>query len=114
MTMRIRGTGRVLGRVGLLAALGTVLGAHGVNSSAAEAEQRSMTVRYGDLNLSSRQGIDTLHRRIRWAAEIVCGGSDELRDPIRAVHYHACVSDATNRALEKVQLTTAQLRWEMK
>jgi UrcA family protein len=112
--MRQTWTGRVSGRAGLLAALAAALGAHAVSTSAAEPEYASMTVGYGDLNLSSREGLDTLHRRISMAAQVVCGGDEQLRDPLHAVSYRGCVSAATNRALEKVHLAAAQVRWPVK
>ena len=114
MSMQIRRTNRLAARAGLLAALSAALGAHAVDAPAAEPEHRSMTVRYADLNLSTREGVDSLHRRIKSAAQIVCGGNDEMRDPILAMPYQSCVSAATSKALEKVQLATTQVRWQEK
>jgi UrcA family protein len=70
---------------------------------ATEPETNTIMVRYGDLNLSARAGVDVLHRRIRAATEIVCGG-DEIRDLSQAVRYRSCVKLATARALAKVEL----------
>ena len=67
---------------------------------ATEPETHSMTVHYGDLNLSSRAGVDVLQARIRTASRIFCG--DELRDLSQMVRYRNCVKLATAEALAKV------------
>src|SRR5690242_14691938 len=66
---------------GLIAAavLGTLAaGFAGVSAAADNSEVRSETVHYADLNLSSPQGAATLYSRIKWAAQDVCGWSDNL------------------------------------
>ena len=61
----------------------------------------SVVVRYGDLNLDSQAGVTSLHKRLRNAAESVCGELDTrvlgLRDA-----YDACVSDAVARGVADV------------
>ena len=53
----------------------------------------SVVVRYGDLNLDSRAGVVGLHKRLRNAAESVCGN---LNSRILGLNdaYDACVADA--------------------
>ena len=61
---------------------------------------RKVTVRYGDLNLSSPLGAAALYQRIGAAAEEVCGPL-EGRDLARAVRFRACrqraIADAVSR-----------------
>jgi UrcA family protein len=49
----------------------------GVSAAADDSEVRSETVHYADLNLSSPQGAAMLYRRIKWAAQHVCGWDDD-------------------------------------
>jgi UrcA family protein len=114
MTMQTSTTGRVLRRSALLAAIAALIGAHPVSARAAEPDHNSITVRYGDLNLSTKEGIQALHRRIGQAAKLVCENGDGLRDRDQVMRFHACVNAATNKALEKVQLAVAQVQWEVK
>lgn len=69
----------------------TALG--GVAQAAAKRETNSVVVRYGDLNLESPDGIRSLHKRIRNAAESVCASLETrilgLRDA-----YDECVKQA--------------------
>jgi UrcA family protein len=74
----------------------------------------SITVPYGDLDLSTKQGVETLHRRIKSAAKQVCGDGFEPGDIARASVYRQCVRTAANKALEKVQLAEAQVQWVVK
>lgn len=56
-------------------------------------EAPSVSVRYSDLDLSTREGQDTLDRRMRRAAEEVCG--IDHRDGIRlqSSQVRACYND---------------------
>jgi UrcA family protein len=61
----------------------------------------SVVVKYGDLDLATKDGISKLHARLRGAAKQVCSPLDSrvlgLRD-----QYDACVSDAVKRAVADV------------
>ncbi len=61
----------------------------------------SVVVRYGDLDLNSQKGVVRLHKRIRNAAESVCGSSSSR---IFALHdaFEKCVSEASSNAVNAV------------
>jgi UrcA family protein len=61
----------------------------------------TVIVEYGDLNLSSIEGVNVLKARIRGAAERVCDRADS-RSLEAAAQVHRCVSQATSQALDKV------------
>jgi UrcA family protein len=66
----------------------------------------SVTVRYGDLNLSVPAGVASLKQRVSRAAEQVC--ADQLStDPFFGILRQSCVRRATEKAL-------AQVKWPEK
>jgi UrcA family protein len=71
--------------------------------SAEEQRPPSITVRYGDLNLSAAPGVEALKRRVLHAAMRVCG-EQYAGDVLAAQFRHACERRATDRAL-------AQIKW---
>ena len=88
---------------GLIAAavLGTLAaGFAGVSAAADNSEVRSETVHYADLNLSSPQGAAALYRRIKWAAQDVCGWSDDSLET--QVDARPCVDKAIADAVTRV------------
>jgi UrcA family protein len=96
-------------------ALALTLGALAPNAWAADlSEPPTITVPYGDLNLSTRQGVAILHRRINVAAQQVCGNGYEPGDLSRASAYRRCVNAAADKALEKVQVALSQVQWVVK
>ena len=70
-------------------------------AAAGSRESNRVVVRYGDLDLNSQRGVVSLHKRIRNAAESVCGNFSsqifELHDA-----YEKCVEDASSRAVAAV------------
>ena len=90
------------GRVSMALILGGVmaLAAHSASGAVAQ-DAAQVTVRYDDLNLSSEYGLEILKRRIRYAAEIVCGDADS-REINRSVQHHKCVRDVAYTALARV------------
>ena len=70
-------------------------------ATAAMPKSEGVVVQFGDLNLNSEAGVASLHRRIRNAAESVCGPLDlrilGLRDA-----FDECVKDATNNGVAAV------------
>jgi UrcA family protein len=58
-------------------------------------------VRFGDLNLDSRAGVAVLHKRLRNAAESVCGN---LNSRLLALHdaYQQCVAEAVTQSVTSV------------
>src|SRR5271170_7837390 len=86
----------VLGAVVMASAIGLAfLGATARVSVAAPADIR---VRYGDLDLSSAAGVETLRRRVLGAAKQVCEEYDSA-DLQRAAVYQRCVKEAVDHAL---------------
>jgi UrcA family protein len=76
------------------------LAASGI-ASAASQDVPSIVVRFGDLDLNTESGVSRLHKRIRNAAESVCGPIDtrilELRDA-----FDACVKDTMSNGVAAV------------
>ena len=64
----------------------------------------SLDVTYSDLNLANRSGAETLLRRIRSAASVVCGGDPgrSFRDLRVKQDYRACVRTAIDDAVRQV------------
>jgi len=61
----------------------------------------SVVVKYGDLDLATKDGISKLHARLRGAAKQVCRPLDSRLLGI-SEQYDACVSDAIKRAVADV------------
>jgi UrcA family protein len=62
----------------------------------------SMKVRYGDLNLDSQAGVETLYKRIRTAARIVCWNDTPTGDPRYFYHRRKCELTAEAKAVRDV------------
>ena len=94
--------GSMLAAVTACMAVGLASVAHAVTP----ADAPSVTVRFGDLNLASAKGVDTLHARINAAAHQVCGSSGvDHRDLPAYASERACVSQAIANALRDVNDT---------
>jgi len=64
---------------------------------------RTVTVRYGDLDISTTAGAKTLYQRIRRAARNVCGPEEEFELGLNARRYwYSCFQSAVNGAVDKV------------
>ena len=97
-----------------IAALATLLAAYAQGALADDGKQNQVHVRYGDLNLATPEGVRALRRRIRWAAEVVCGRDDVMLDFNSKLQYRDCVNTAANQALEKVEVSLAQVQYAVK
>jgi len=65
---------------------------------------RTVTVRYGDLDISTTAGAKTLYQRIRGAARTVCGEERDYDLGLDARRYWmSCYQSAINGAVDKVQ-----------
>jgi UrcA family protein len=113
LSMLSAGTSQMLRRTAVLAAAAVMFATHVTGSRAAEPTE-VIHVQYGDLNLSTPEGVKTLRRRIRWAAEMVCGSSPALQNVAAHSRYQNCVIAASDKALEKVQLALAQVQYVVK
>ncbi len=60
------------------------------------------TVHFGDLNLDQPSDVATLYRRIRLAAESVCGERLLPGHFIISPHWRGCVAQAVQRAIASV------------
>jgi UrcA family protein len=83
------------------ATLFTVAALAGAAANAGDALP-SLTVRYGDLNLSSPQGASTLYKRILIAARTVCPSDDSDRELRPISSRPSCTDEAVARAVRQV------------
>jgi len=70
-------------------------------SVAATQDAPSVQVRYDDLDLSRADGVKALYRRIRNAAENVCGAA-ETRSPALTRQWRDCFHTAVDDAVRTV------------
>ena len=64
---------------------------------------RTVTVRFGDLDLSTTAGAKTLYQRIRGAARTVCGEEEDYDLGLDSRRYwNSCYQSAVNGAVDKV------------
>jgi UrcA family protein len=71
--------------------------------TAADTETVSAIVKYGDLNISNREGAATLYQRIATAARNVCGSYDtDSWHRVSRASVDACVHKAIADAVTKV------------
>ena len=61
----------------------------------------SVVVNYGDLNLDSRNGVATLHARLRSAAQEVCSPLHSRLPGVRE-KFDSCVASAVSRSVRDV------------
>ena len=86
----------------LAAAAATLLAvtAHAATPTQDTLQPPSMTVRYGDLNLSTPEGTARLYRRLSYAAQQVCPAQQrDLGDYARG---RACQAEAIRRAVREI------------
>jgi UrcA family protein len=95
-----------LRRTAILSAFGAlVVGSTAGMAQAATFDDAAPTVKvvYGDLNLTSAQGISTLYARIVSAARQACNVEDiDIRDLQRFVAAQSCESTAIAQAVKSV------------
>jgi UrcA family protein len=70
-------------------------------AAAGSPQVESRVVQFGELNLNTRAGVATLHKRIRNAAESVCGS---LNLPVLGLRdaFDQCVAEAVAHAVASV------------
>ncbi len=76
---------------------------------AAPPEGQSVAVRYGDLDLTTNVGTQTLQTRIHRAARVVCGSAD-IRDLLGMSDVQHCRQVALSGAAPQVEVAIAQAR----
>lgn len=88
----------------MLAAAGLVL-----TSAPALASDRSVEVRYDDLDLSSDNGASTLQQRVKRAVQKVCGRAD-IRNITEMQDMQRCRNEASARSSRDVALAMESAR----
>jgi UrcA family protein len=76
---------------------------------AQQADTRTMTVRYADLDLATADGAAALRQRIERAATNVCGPFD-IRSLADGDRFAACRAKAVEGALPKAEATIASAK----
>jgi UrcA family protein len=87
-----------------LTSIACLIAAAPAGASQPSPEAASVTVSYGDLNLSTTEGASTLYRRIRLAADSVCGYKG--RTLLEQQHWMSCFNGAVDRAVGSVDKPT--------
>jgi UrcA family protein len=72
-----------------------------LSSASDTTDARAVTVRYGDLNISTSRGAAMLYGRIRTAAEAVCSPLNH-GDLSSKMHRNACVSQSIAGAVVRI------------
>ncbi len=84
------------------AIVGTLVSGLAVSAGAADAKDSlSITVKFGDLNVSTPEGAAALYARIRSAAKSVCSPPESTDYPFKS-GFNACVHKAVADAVTKV------------
>jgi UrcA family protein len=86
-----------------LATLGVLAATQALAGPLDDAETRSITVHFADLNLSQPSGVHALRARIDYAARLVCGDYQTL-DLQRTNIFRNCVERARDAALAQIEL----------
>jgi UrcA family protein len=73
----------------------------------------STTVRYGDLDLTRREGAEALYRRLQGAAEQLCAPL-KSRALYLATPHRACIEQAIAEAVTKVDRPLLTAYWQSK
>jgi UrcA family protein len=79
--------------------LAATLASFTAQASEQATERRTLTVKFGDLNLATPGGIDALEHRLHNAAAQVCTDKDGTRDLRAAFARERCINEAVSRAL---------------
>jgi len=80
-------------------------------SAFAQDYPESRVVTYGELNLNSAAGADTLIRRIDNASEAVCGRNDGRRPARQAASDRACEYETADNAIDDVNHPVVTARY---
>jgi UrcA family protein len=91
--------------VAALTVLPSLVAIESASAGVGAGDAPSVTVRYGDLNLTSQEGIASLYGRIRNAAAAVCSALDG-RDRMREMLWHDCYNHAVANAVQTVHNET--------
>jgi UrcA family protein len=70
--------------------------------SAQPVQSFSATVKYSDLNLSTREGAQAMYQRIKSTARKLCGDEPDIGEVGGIDSWRACVGDAVNHAVDQL------------
>lgn len=99
------GKSLVLGAAALLVTLSAQAGTERID---APVVQKSVVVRYADLNLGTTAGAKALYARISSAATRACGGRPDIRELRQHEQYRECYDAAMESAVHKVDSARLQ------
>jgi UrcA family protein len=85
--------------IGTLALASALLAPH---ATYADDQRPTAAVRYGDLNLDTRAGVDTLFRRIQVAAQEVCQEYEPRGTFAASAAHQLCMRNAISDAVRNV------------
>ena len=111
--MNTMNTSATLRRLMAIAMVSAVTANFAVLARAADSDAPQITVKYGELNVSTPQGVAEQYRRIHVAAERVCGSFDG-RDLASKAHRDTCVHDAIAGAIQKAANPVLQALYDDK
>ncbi len=97
-------------RIPLALTAAMLLAFAGASSAHANDQVRSETVKFGDLNVGTPSGVQTLYDRIHAAARRVCSESD----PLQRTAVNACTRKAEASAIETLSLPQLTAFYQMK
>jgi UrcA family protein len=94
----------IAGSAARVLALAMVLspGAAFATGSSSQDDQRSVVIRYADLDLAGPEGAAKLYRRIRAAAALVCGPRASPGSLSESPAYRKCFNTAVDRGVAQV------------
>ncbi|WP_340586900.1 UrcA family protein [Erythrobacter alti] len=96
-------TAKLIAAASVLALAGTAANASDPEDIIVNPEgNRMVIVEFGDLNLQSEAGRDTLEGRIRGAVRVVCGHTTEVQSVSERTAYRQCSRQATSTALASI------------
>ncbi len=102
-TIKVRAIGTMLGIAG---ALCVSLAAQAGETPAPA--QKSVVVRYADLNLDTAAGTKALYGRISMAAKRACGSQPYYQDLGGKERFRSCFDDTMNDAVQQVGIPQLQ------
>jgi UrcA family protein len=85
----------------LLTTLAAGLALSGSAAASTRDDVPNVVVRYGDLNLDSREGVARLHARLSSAARTVCSAFDSRILGVRK-QYDSCISGALTQSIDAI------------
>jgi UrcA family protein len=98
--MNIRRTTGLIAAAGLI--LGMLTGVASLAHADVDSNLPSRTVRYDDLNLSTQAGVQSLYRRIQYAAREVCGPEEVPGTRLTSPQWKDCVTSSIRQAVLSV------------